>query len=976
MVIYADIFESLTNNKVKFREAYGSDVKGLIALHEAAQLSIGEEDATLEDAGLLSRELLHSWLPSRHQGHHHNHDDEAQYVASSLQQPLHHNLTRFMDKTILLRNFKADDKEAMCFMELAEINSSIVRIMNQHEGLQVSKAGWDFKTATLGGSGRASPLTLLFQDIPDRFLIGIYFLHRWWNGEAMLKEPQFAGYEALKWYMWSMTCFTDPRFSEQRVELTKCISLVYVIDDIFDVYGTLGHLVLFTDAVKRWELVGTEQLPEFMKVCLRALYQITNDFAHKVYKKHGLNPIDTVKNSWIRLSNAFLEETRWLSCGELPKAEEYLKHAVVTTGVHVALVHAFFLFDQNITKETVAILDEFPTIIYSVAKILRLSDDLEGHKNNKNERGFDGSYIECYMREHQQVSAEDAERHVEELISMEWKNLNRQVLGCTDHQQQFPSSFTKFCLNAARMDILYAKEAVLLKEAKHVMNKLINEDPMESLCMVDFIQRLGIDHHFQDHIEAALEKQHFIVSRDPIHFVQTHQLYKLALSFRLLRQGGYSVNADIFESLTNNKVQFREAYGEDVKGLIALHEAAQLSIGEEDTTLEDAGLLSRELLHSWLSRHQGHHHQHEAQYVASCLQQPLHHNLTRFMDKTILLSNSKPSKEAMCFMELAEINSCILRLMNQHEGLQVSKWWNGQAMSKEPKFAGYEALKIKWYMWSMACFTDPSFSDQRLELSKPISLVYIIDDIYDVYGTLDQLVLFTDAVKRWELTGTEYLPKFMRNCLSSLYEVTNAFAEKIYKKHGLNPINTLKKSWMQLLNASLEGARWSDSGELPKAEEYLKHATVSTGVHVVLVHSFFLFHQNITKETLAILEDIPDIIYSVAKILRLCDDLEGHKKKNQSGFDGSYLECYMREHQEVSAEDAERHVEELISMEWKLLNRQVLGTDQQQFPSAFTKFCLNAARMVPLMYHYRSNPSLSNLHQHVKSIANVGAAHM
>ncbi|KAL1289373.1 hypothetical protein AAHE18_20G053300 [Arachis hypogaea] len=340
------------------------------------------------------------------------------------------------------------------------------------------------------------------------------------------------------------------------------------------------------------------------------------------------------------------------------------------------------------------------------------------------------------------------------------------------------------------MDVLHAKQTVMLKEAKHVMKKLISEDPiMESLCMVDLIQRLGIEHHFQEHIEAALEKQHFIVTRDPIDFVQSHQLDKVALTFRLLRQGGYSVNADIFERLKNNRVQFGEAYGEDLTSLIAVHEAAQLSIGEEDTSLEDVGRLCRELLHSWLSRH---HHHHEAQYVAISLQQPLHHNLPRFMDKTILLRNFKPDKKSVCFVELAEINSCIVRLMNQHEALQVSKWWKGEAMSKEPKFAEYEALK--WYMWSMACFTDPSFSDQRLELTKPISLVYIIDDIFDVYGTLDQLILFTDAVKRWELTGTEHLPEFMKKCLSALYEITNAFSEKIYKKHGLNPINTLKKS--------------------------------------------------------------------------------------------------------------------------------------------------------------------------------------
>ena len=82
----------------------------------------------------------------------------------------------------------------------------------------------------------------------------------------------------------------------------------------------------------------------------------------------------------MRLLNAFLEEAHWLNSGHLPKAEKYLDNGIVSTGVHVVLVHAFFLFDQNITKETVAIMDDFPSIIYSVAKILRLCDDLEGAK--------------------------------------------------------------------------------------------------------------------------------------------------------------------------------------------------------------------------------------------------------------------------------------------------------------------------------------------------------------------------------------------------------------------------------------------------------------------------------------------------------------------------------------------------------------------------------------------------------------------
>jgi len=52
-------------------------------------------------------------------------------------------------------------------------------------------------------------------------------------------------------------------------------------------------------------------------------------------------------------------------------------------------------------------------------------------------------------------------------------------------------------------------------------------------------------------------------------------------------------------------------------------------------------------------------------------------------------------------------------------------------------------------MWSLACFADPTLSEERVELTKPISLIYIIDDIFDVYGTLDELTLFTEAVCRY-----------------------------------------------------------------------------------------------------------------------------------------------------------------------------------------------------------------------------------
>lgn len=56
--------------------------------------------------------------------------------------------------------------------------------------------------------------------------------------------------------------------------------------------------------------------------------------------------------------------------------------------------------------------------------------------------------------------------------------------------------------------------------------------------------------------------------------------------------------------------------------------------------------------------------------------------------------------------------------------------------------------QLKWYTWTLALIPDPSMSRERVALTKPISLVYLIDDIIDVYGTFDQVNQFIDVIIR------------------------------------------------------------------------------------------------------------------------------------------------------------------------------------------------------------------------------------
>ena len=125
----------------------------------------------------------------------------------------------------------------------------------------------------------------------------IYINLRWWRDLGLSKELKFARDQPLKWYIWSMACLTDPSLSEERIEFTKAVSFIYIIDDIFDVYGTLDELTLFTKTVNRWDIGATEQLPDYMKICFKTLYDMTNEISHKIHQKHGSSPLRSLRKT-------------------------------------------------------------------------------------------------------------------------------------------------------------------------------------------------------------------------------------------------------------------------------------------------------------------------------------------------------------------------------------------------------------------------------------------------------------------------------------------------------------------------------------------------------------------------------------------------------------------------------------------------------------------------------------------------------
>ncbi|KAF2293436.1 hypothetical protein GH714_001779 [Hevea brasiliensis] len=63
-----------------------------------------------------------------------------------------------------------------------------------------------------------------------------------------------------------------------------------------------------------------------------------------------------------------------------------------------------------------------------------------------------------------------------------------------------------------------------------------------------------------------------------------------------------------------------------------------------------------------------------------------------------------------------------------------------------------------------------------------------------MYGTLDELNLFTDVVQRWDVNAIEQLPDYMKICFLCRHYSINKIAFDILKEQGFHIIPYLKKA--------------------------------------------------------------------------------------------------------------------------------------------------------------------------------------
>ncbi|KAI7735147.1 hypothetical protein M8C21_030172 [Ambrosia artemisiifolia] len=314
-------------------------------------------------------------------------------------------------------------------------------------------------------------------------------------------------------------------------------------------------------------------------------------------------------------------------------------------------------------------------------------------------------------------------------------------------------------------------------------------------------------------------------------------------------------------------------------------------------------------------------------------------NITKVLSK-VASKDYEPKKEEEDNLHVACLK---FRLLRQH-GFSVS-----QGLASKLSFSRDRLMEC--FFWSVGMIFEPQYYSCRVGLTKVGTLITTIDDIYDVYGSMDELKIFTDAVKRWDINAMEHLSEVLQVGFLALYNTINQMGYDILVAQGKNIVPILAKAWGELIEAFFVEAKWNHSDYMPTLEDYLDNAWQSVSGVLVLTHGYLLMNQDSNKDvTESSMEKFGDLFKWSSMIFRLYNDLATSSDEMDRGKSINAISCYMHEH-DVCEEVAREYIKTLIDKAWRrMIEARVACSDDSKDP--FIDMAINLARISHCTYQF------------------------
>ncbi|KAM6581835.1 hypothetical protein CsatA_005609 [Cannabis sativa] len=394
------------------------------------------------------------------------------------------------------------------------------------------------------------------------------------------------------------------------------------------------------------------------------------------------------------------------------------------------------------------------------------------------------------------------------------------------------------------------------------------------LKIIDVVERLGLAYHFETEIENMIEQIYNQTNIDD------EDLHHVSDRFRLLRQHGFRISSDIFEKFREEDGNFKKCLASDTLGLLSLYEASHLScVGEN--ILDEALAFTTTHLTEFLAKKKEHHDDDDplSKEISRALERPLRKTLVNLHARHFISIYEKDDSHNKVLLQLAKLDFNLLQCMHKKELSEVSRWWKESDFVHKFPFARDRIVEL--YLWILGVYYEPQYCLARNILIKIIALASITDDIYDAYGTLEELELLTHAIERWDINcvdtlNQEYMQTFYKDVLNCYEEF-----EQVLEKEETYRVHYAKAAFKELVRSHLDEARCLHRGLIPCFEEYLKFALDNCAYYMLILSSLVGMKTNIvTKDVFEWLSKDRKIIRASVTICRLMDDIAEHKVIN------------------------------------------------------------------------------------------------
>ncbi|KAJ0500361.1 putative (E)-beta-ocimene synthase [Helianthus annuus] len=510
--------------------------------------------------------------------------------------------------------------------------------------------------------------------------------------------------------------------------------------------------------------------------------------------------------------------------------------------------------------------------------------------------------------------------------------LYQKTIWSCDLMEGFESSFSMNC-----------KEKVEKLEEK-VMTLFIDYEnggliTLQLLELIDDIERMGLGYRFQPDITRVLRKvasKHYATKEE-----EEDNLHAVSLEFRLLRQHGFSVSQDFLKRFKDTDGSLIGCLHADVEATLSLYEASYLAL-EGELDLDDAKLI---VVKSLLNLN----YPNENDHINHALDVPLYRRMHRLQARWYIDAYGKRKDANQMLLELAILDFNMVQSAHKRELQNVSRWWNKIGLASKLSFSRDRLMEC--FFWSVGMVFEPQYYSCRLGLTKVGALITTIDDIYDVYGSIDELKVFTDAVKRWDINAMKHMSEVLQVGFLALYNTINDMGYDTLVAQGTNIIPILAKVWGELTEAFFVEAKWNHINYKPTLEDYLDNAWRSVSGVVILTHGYFLMNQDAKKDvTKSSMGKFDNLIKWSSMIFRLYNDLATSSDEMDRGKSVNAISCYMQEH-DVCEQVARKYIKSLIDKAWKkMIEARVACPDDSKDP--FIDMAINLARISHCTYQY------------------------